>query len=323
MRADSKAFTPSTDLASSGQQSMPDQPDLFSAAVEHKRTALDALQRFAFEQARTELEIAQAIDPYLADIGSLLQSAEFLVNLRIDLRTKSSGLARAWDEIREARDTLPRAAYSGVETLICERVVQCLPPAYSDFVDSTQKTLHVGYCWLILNRPEEAHSRLLAYLTSHVDDSCPELWGYFGDASYQLNRREESNSGYLRALFTNAQAVDLAQMRHPDLRRVVEDLRSQHPEETARALLPIHGWMERVLHIPKGNTWLSRVIREQRYDHSSQLLLFPAQRYHQFALCLYVDQSDLHGDIDFDARMEMQRLDKGLFRRYLEATQVA
>ena len=53
------------------------------------------------------------------------------------------------------------------------------------------------------------------------------------------------------------------------------------------------------------------------------VLLFPAQRYHQFALCLYIDQSELHGDIDFDARMEMQRLDKALFRRYLEATQVA
>ena len=298
------------------------QPDLFSAAVEHKRKALDALQRFAFRQAKTELETAHAIDPYLADIESLLQSAEFLAKLGIDLGSKSSALARAWDKVREARDALPRAVHSGVETLICERLAQCLPPDYSDFVDSARKTLHVGYCWLILNRPKEAHSRLLAYLTSHLNDSYPELWGYFGDASYQLNRREESNSGYLRALFMNPQAVDLEQIRHPGLQRIVEDLRSQHPEETARALLPIHGWLEGVLRIPKSDTWLTRVIREQRYDDSPELLSYPAQRYHQFALCLYIDQSDLHGDIDFDARMEMQRLDKALFHRYLEATQV-
>ena len=319
MRPDPEAVAPSPDSASSGQQPMSDQPDLFSPAVEHKQKAVDLLQRFAFRQAQTELETARKIDPYLADIEILLRSAESLVKLGINLRTKPSGLARAWDKVREARDSLPHGALSGVETLICQRVVQCLPPAHTGFVDSAHKTLHAGYCWLILNRPEQAHRCLLAHLTSDVHDSCPELWGYFGDTCYQLNRHEESNSGYLRALFTNAQAVDLTQLRHPDLQRIVEDLRSQHPEETARALLPIHGWMEGALHIPKGNTWLSRVIRNQRYDHGSQLLLWPAQRYHQFALCLYIDQSGLHGDIDFDARIEMERLDRELFQRYLEA----
>lgn len=297
---------------------MANQIELFTPAIEHKQKALDAMYGFALKRAKTELEIAQEIDPYLADVQTLLQATEFLIKLGVHAKIKSAGLARAWDKVREARATLPRAVHSVVETSICGRVMQCLPPDYSDFVDPKEKNLHIGYCCLILNRPDEAYGKLLEYLTSHADVFYPRLWGYFGDACYQLKRHEESNSGYLRALFMDAQAVDMERLQHPDLQRIVKDLRSRHREETARALLPIHSWLEGVLHIPKGDTWLARLIRKQRFDLSAELLLYPAQRYHQFALCLYIDQSGLHGDIDFDARIEMQRLDETLFQRYLE-----
>jgi hypothetical protein len=143
------------------------------------------------------------------------------------------------------------------------------------------------------------------------------LWGYFGDACHLLKRHDESNSGYVRALFMDPQRVDIAMLKSPELRQIYEDLASRRGDEVARALLPIESWLRGVLSIPRNNTYLAKFIQQQRFDHSSELLLYPAQRYHQFALCLYIDRSGLHGDIDFDARIEMQRLDAELFRRYL------
>lgn len=293
------------------------QIDLFSAAIEHKQKALDALQRFALPQARTELVTAGEIDPYLADINTLLQAVDILLDFGLSANTKSSGLAAAWKEVRTARATLPRAVYARVERAICQRALQCLPADYSDFVAPKEKTLHAGYCCLVLNRPDEAYKKLLDYLTGHPDESHPALWGYFGDACCQLKRHDETNSGYLRALLTDAQAVDFTRLRHPDLRRIFKQLCSQHLEETSRALLPIHAWLEGVLHIPKGAAWLARTISRHRDDQSAELAPTPAQRYRQFALCLFIDQSGLHGDIAFDSRVEMQRLDAPLFRRYL------
>ncbi|MFQ5639160.1 MAG: hypothetical protein ACE5IR_14355 [bacterium] len=301
-----------------GYLQMTKQIELFSAAIAHKQKALDALQKFAFRKAKTHLEIALEIDPYLADLTTLLQATKFLLNRKVHAKTEPPGLLRAWQKVEKAGAALPRAVHAIVEPLICERMVQCLPPDYTDFVDPKEKTLHIGYCYLELNRFEQAHEKLLDYLTAHPEESHPRLWGYFGDAAYKLNRREECNSGYLRALFMDAQSVDLERLRHPALHRIYRNLQRRRLKETARALMPIYCWLAKVLHIPKGNTLLARVIQKQRFDHSARLLLYPDERYHQFALCLYIDQSGMHGDIDFDARTEMQRLDARLFRRYLE-----
>ncbi len=297
---------------------MPDQLGLFSVTVDHKQSALDCLQRFDLPQAKTELETASEIDFYLADVQTLLQCTNFLIDLGLSPHSKAASLAKAWLELQKESANLNAAARSFLETLICERIVQIVPNDFAGFTDADE-TLHVGYCFLVLNQPEQAYRKLLDFLTSRPsDESYPQLWGYFGDACYRLNHREECNSGYLCALFMQPQAVDLAQLAHPDLKRILEELCVQHDEETARALWPIHAFLENVLHISKGNIWLAQLIREQRFDHNSELFLYPAQRIYQFALCLYIDQSGLHGEIDFNARVEMQRLDAALFGRYLE-----
>lgn len=294
------------------------QIELFTPALKHKEKALEALRRFAIAEGKGQLESARQIDPYLAELGTLTQAADFLLSLGIHAKTKPGGLARAWARVQQAGTYLPRTVCSVVESLLCGRIVQLLPEDDCGFVDPKQERLHVGACYLVLNCPGDAHRRLLDYLTRHREEPQARLWGYFGDASFLLKRHEECNSGYLRGLVMDPQAVDLERLQHPDLRRILESLRRQHDEETARALLPIHAWLEGVLRVPTGNTWLARFIRKRRFDHSAELLLYPAQRYHQFALCLYIDQCGLHGEIDFDARVEMQRLDGELFARYLE-----
>jgi len=49
----------------------------------------------------------------------------------------------------------------------------------------------------------------------------------------------------------------------------------------------------------------------------SELMLERKQRLRQFCLCLYVDQANLHDQINFDARTEMKALEPELFAVYL------
>ncbi len=297
---------------------MSEQIGLFTPAIEHKQQALDAIKQFSFPEAKNHLEIAKEIDPYLADLNTLARAVDFLLNLGIHQETEPTGLAQAWEKVKNARTTQARAMNNIMESWLCERIVEFLPQDFCDYVDTKQSTLHIGYCYLILNRPEEAHKKLLNYLTSRSDEIHPRLWGYYGDAAYKLNSHKDSNSGYLRALFMDVQSVDLDSLHHPQIRKIYSELCRQHPEETARALLPINSWFRGILHIPGGNTWLSRIVQLQRFALAPEMQLSPTQRYQQFALCLYIDQSGQQGDIDFNARVEMQRLDAELFQQYLE-----
>ena len=56
---------------------MTTQIELFTVAIEHKEKALDAMRRFALPQAKAELQVAQEIDPSLADVKTLLKATEF------------------------------------------------------------------------------------------------------------------------------------------------------------------------------------------------------------------------------------------------------
>jgi len=213
---------------------MSEQIELFTPAVAHKEKALGALQRFAIGEAKGHVESARQIDAYLADLGTLTLAVDVLLSLGIRPKTKPSSLARVWARIQRTGTDLPRPVRCVVEALLCERIVQLLPGDFCEFLDSNAKRLHVGTCYLVLNRPEQAHKKLLHSLSSHPAESYPRLWGYFADASFLPRRREEANSGYLRALLMDPQAVDVDRLKRPDLRCVVDDLRAQHEEETAR-----------------------------------------------------------------------------------------
>ncbi|NIR49042.1 hypothetical protein GWO43_11375 [candidate division KSB1 bacterium] len=294
------------------------QINLFTPAIIHKEKALTALQRLALKEAQEQLQTAREIDPSLADLEMLTHTVDFLRKVGVHSKTRPPGLVRAWRRLREAKDSTPsRTMYAILETTLCRRILERLPDDYNDYVHPSSGGLHIGYCHLVLQNAEAAHKKLLDYLTAHAEESHPLLWGYFGDAGYLLNRSDESNSGYLRALFMDPQAVDLAMLKQPQIRTIYDELCEQHDDDLARALLPSEAWLQGVLHIPPGNTYLAKFIQRRRFDLSAELLLYPTQRSHQFALCLYVDQSGLHGDIDFNAREEMQRLDGELFRRYL------
>jgi len=297
---------------------MVDQLELFSGAIEHKQAALAALQNFELQQAKTELQVAYGIDPYLADLGVLQKTVDVLLHFKLDTGSSPARLAQAWRSVRQPAADLPHIAQSIIEPLICARVIELLPKQYTGFADADGNVLHVGYCHQVLHQYVAAYEKLLDYLTAHSGEEHPVLWGVFGDVSYKLNHFEESNGGYLRALLMDPQAVDPGRFQHPGLQRIYKELQEQHSEQIARALTPIQGWLENVLSIPRGKTWLSRMIDKSRLKSEAEPLSSLTQRYHQFALCLYSDQSGLRSDIDFDARIEMQKLDVTLFNSYLK-----
>ncbi len=68
---------------------MTTQIELFTVAIEHKEKALDAMRRFALPEAKAELQVAQEIDPSLADVKTLLQATEFSGLSRLGNRLKS------------------------------------------------------------------------------------------------------------------------------------------------------------------------------------------------------------------------------------------
>ncbi|MFQ5649518.1 MAG: hypothetical protein ACE5IY_06210 [bacterium] len=297
------------------------QINLFTAAVEHKQKALDYLQHFSLAQARAELEAAQNIDPYLADIKTLQQAVDTLLEQGINADSEVSTLAGVWEALRGRGPSLTRTVRTIVERLICQQIVRLVAAEYCDFVVPEKETLHIGYCCLVLERPQDAHRVLLEYLTAHPESLHARLWGYFGDAATLLQYDEEANTGYLHALFVDVQAVDMEFLQSPELRRVYKMLRREHDDLVSRALLPIHAWLERVLTIPKGKTVLSQRFQGQRQQYGSELPVDAVQRYQRFARCLYLDQSCMPGKIDVEARLEMKRLDGVLFQRYLRRLQ--
>lgn len=56
------------------------QGTLFSAAVHHKASALDFIEEFQLPEARNEIRLALEIDPYLADLKTLLAGIELLID---------------------------------------------------------------------------------------------------------------------------------------------------------------------------------------------------------------------------------------------------
>jgi hypothetical protein len=80
--------------------------------------------------------------------------------------------------------------------------------------------------------------------------------------------------------------------------------------------------MKNILQIPAGNNFLLQQVRQQRSILGSELMLEPEQRVRQFSFCLYIDQSGLQSEIQFDARHEMKQLEPELFGLYLREVEM-
>ena len=297
------------------------QNDLFnSAALDHKENGLRKLDELNFTAALDHFTIAKEIDPYLADLDFLVALAEFAREHGIKPQASSAKLAAFWQAAQQAHqnEDLSLAAYQHLVQIIARRLLQIGQFTPEGFSHEKEEILHRGVLHVMLNDWQAAHRELLNLATSRREKTRAIHWGYLGDAAYVLKRWKDTNMAYVCALFGDPFEVDRVQLQHPELKQLLQILKYENDSERlVCALWPVQAWMKDILQIPAGNNFLVQQVRQQRSILGSELMLEPEQRTRQFSLCLYIDQSGLQNEIQFDARHEMKQLEPELFAEYL------
>jgi len=297
------------------------QNDLFnSAALDHKENGLRKLDELNFTAALGHFTIAREIDPYLADRDFLVALAEFAREHGIKPQTASAKLVAFWHAAQQAfqNEDLSLAAFRHLAPIIARRLLQIGQFTPDGFCGEKEEVLHRGVLNVVLNDWQDAHRELLNLATGRREKTRPIHWGYLGDAAHVLKRWKDANMAYVCALFGDPFEVDQLRLQHPDLKKLLQVLKYENDSgRLACALWPVQAWMKNILQIPTGNTFLLQHVRQQRSILGSELILEPAPRARQFSRCLYIDQSGLQNEIQFDARHEMKQLEPELFAEYL------
>jgi len=187
-------------------------------------------------------------------------------------------------------------------------------PAGRAFLDAEER-VHRGVLLLVLRRFQEAHALIGASLAAH--DERADLWAAFGDACAALERLDEANAAFVRALVLSARDVDLFRLRHAPLSALYRDLVAQQGEPCARELLLVHAWLAGALTIPPENGWLDRHLSRLHLAAALRPGAPPEQRLRRFALLFYLDRSHASGHYDEAEREELQSLEPELFARVL------
>ncbi|MDZ7289290.1 MAG: hypothetical protein ONB44_08080 [candidate division KSB1 bacterium] len=298
------------------------QSELFTpAALEYKEKGLRQLEALDFNSAWEGFTIAKKIDPYLADLDFLITLSEYARDHGAGPKTSAARLVTLWHEATQdlADGNLPMAAYRYLRELLARRLLQIGQFTQTGFCGEKEKILHRGVLHVVLNQWQEAHQVLLNLLAMAGEKASALHWGYLGDAAHALGSWKEANMAYVCALFIDPYEIDLLTLQHQRLREVLQSLTYETENENlARALWPIHAWLRDVIQIPRGNTFLRPLVRKLRSILGSELMLEMVQRIRQFSLCLYIDQSGMHEEIQFDVRAEMKTLEAELFARYLQ-----
>jgi hypothetical protein len=297
------------------------QGELFNtAALEHKEQGLRQLEALNFAAARDHFAIAKEIDPGLADLDFLVVLSEYAHRYGVKPQASPAKLAALWDAAQQSyqNDDLPLLACQYLLQLIARRLLHLGQFTPEGFCTEKDEMLHRGVLHVVLQEWQAAHRELLNLVANRREKASALYWGYLGDAAYVLKRWKDANMAYICALFSDPLKVDQLRLQHPELKKILKALKQEiDNKRLACALWPVHAWMKNILQIPTGNNFLLALARKQRSILGSELMLEPEQRARQFSLCLYIDQSGLHGEIQFDVREEMKTLDPELFAGYL------
>jgi hypothetical protein len=297
------------------------QSELFSsAALEYKENGLRQLEELNFAAALDHFTIAKGIDPYLADLDFLVALSEYARNHGVTPRASAAKIVALWHAAQQSyqNDDLPLAACQHLLQIIARRLLQIGQFTPDGFCSEKDKILHRGVLHIVQQEWQAAHSELLNLVTSRREKASAAHWGYLGDAAYKLKRWKDANMAYVCALFSGPLEVDQQRLQHPELKMLLQVLKHEiDGEHLACAVWPVHAWMKNILQVPTGNTFLLQHVRRQRSILGSKLMFEPEQRARQFSLCLYIDQSGLQNEMQFDVRHEMKQLDAELFAGYL------
>lgn len=292
---------------------------LFDGAVTDKKRGRAAFEAGDFEAARYYFNKAHALDPCLSDL-SLLQNVANLLSELIQKNGRSkTGLIRSWKTLvaTRCRGEISAREFALAERPLCQLLLQKISEKDVGYLDGREQSLHIGYCYLVLNDFRQAHHLILDYLTTYqLFDA--RLWGYLGDCAWQLEWYDEARLDYLRALFIDPLRLDYEKLAYPDLKNLYRELKMTYPDEAvAESLIPIFGWLNGLFTIPQQDGVMRQYVARKHWQQRGTLPLTNLERYRRFAQCLFLDQSRLQPSIDFELRIEMQQLAPKLFQQYL------
>jgi tetratricopeptide (TPR) repeat protein len=290
------------------------QRSLFPDAFEIEERALEALDEFDTAGAREHLRAARAADPGLPRIGLLEAAVEWL-HRRTGGDAGAASVAGAFRAVPSAvrSGELPRSVTGFVDRALARFGLRV---ADGPFLDDAER-VHRGALHLVLGNARRARE-LLSTTPSAGGPERPDLEGYLGDALRALERFDDANERYVRALVLDPDEVDLHRTRHRDLADLESALLAAHDAPTARALLLARAWMDGVLAIPRGNDWLAGRLSLLRGRLSVRATAPAPARLRFFSLLVYVDRSRPRSELSMSDRETMSELAPDLFAEYMQ-----
>ncbi|GEM_PF-2530378 len=296
------------------------QISLFSSAIDQKELAISSLKKLEFIKARDYFTTAFEIDPSLAELGSYLKACDFLIkNIDVTNLNDKKSLVNGLSKIREfyLAHEINRFTFNLVEQLLCSKIIDLFPVDYNDVIDERADGIHISYCHLVLSRFMTVREKLLPFLET-PERFNSKLWGYLGDATWQLNWVGEAEKAYMHAFFIDPRQVDFIKLVHPKILRIYEQLQKPGiPKEIALFQIPIECWLNGIFRIPKGENLIVYHAQQTLNQEFKAPGNDSALKYLHFALWLYLDQAGVLPSMDFRAREQMQQIDPALFERYL------
>lgn len=295
------------------------QRSLFPDAFEVQARALARLDRFELEEALELVAEARASDPGLANVEPLHAA---LLWLRRELggeRVSDELLALLFLMLPEgvSRGEITRDAAAIVDPVVAR---QGLARAGARAFLDPDERVHRGALLLVLRRAGEARGLLAETLVARDDRA--DLWAAFGDASFALERLDEANAAYVRALLLGARELDFFRLQHPRLAALHAALVEAHGEACACELLLVHAWLAGVLDVPPENGWVDRHLSRLNLAAVCRPGATREQRLRRFGLLFYLDRSRARGHYDEAQREELKDLEPELFVRLLEHVRV-
>jgi tetratricopeptide (TPR) repeat protein len=302
-------------MADHREHAPPLQLSLFPDAYELQAAALAALRDLDVPRARKLLDRVRQQSPRLVNLQVIHMA---LCLLESTLPPGPPGPAELALAVQATHDEwlhgrlLEASAHFVDETVA--RYWRRLGPA-APFLDPGRR-VHRGVLELVLGDASAARFHLEASLRDGLEHRA-DLWCRLGDALMLLDRADEANACYVRALLLSAVDVDLLRTRLRPLAAIHAELRRVHDETLARALLFVEAWLGGVLEVPPENCWLDGQMAQLEARSAADPGSAPQRRHHRFAWLLYLDRSQPAARVELARREAMAALDPDLFARFL------
>lgn len=296
-----------------------EQMSFFSDADPLLDQAEEVLKSLDFKGAEALYKQAKLLDPWISNIDSMLNICDFLKDQFDQTSEITSFLGSVWMAIPRAveKKQLHLSEVPIVEEQMSRMACQYIPDI-GIYIDQDER-FHWGNVYMQMKKYPEAHKHILESLYSGYGERA-DLWSYYGDVCYGLNRKREAEGAYARALLIDPYRIDYFRMLHPDIKRQLQALYGEMEKDSAQAILLFNSWRAGCIFIPRRSledTEDTKILDALLEKHPKN----EPERLHLFSTCLYYDQIRPQNHVNYEIREKMKNLDSDRFDQFIEILQ--